>query len=144
MANFEWVMLNVSENTKLHIAQVLTLGEICYYDRIAQEVIAAGELEGKLKDKELAKRKLEVTQNADRYIKFEPPLDTEKLFMVEAFAKTVRDPKEREHLIYALQRTNPMAYFHHFINTFSDERNAWFIFKKQRYLALVEARLMEA
>ncbi|HUX53204.1 MAG TPA: UPF0158 family protein [Williamwhitmania sp.] len=136
-------MLNVSENTKLHIAQVLTLGEVCYYDSQDAEVIAAGELEGKLKDRKRAMRKMEVTQNANRYIKFEPPVEAEKLVMVEVFAKTVRDPKEREHLIYALQRTNPMAYFHHFINTFSDERNAWFIFKKQRYIALVEARLME-
>lgn len=136
-------MVRVSENAKLHIAQVLTLGEVCYYDSQDAKVIAAGELEGKLRDRERAKRKLEVNQNTERYIKFEPPVDSEKLVMVEAFAKTVRDPKEREHLLYALQRTNPMAYFHHFINTFSDERNAWFIFKKQRYIALVEARLME-
>ena len=102
-------MLNISDNSKLHLAQILTFGEVCYYDKETKAIIAASELEGRLTDKERAKRKMEVTQNSDRYIQFDPPVDSEKLLIVQAFAQTVRDKKEREHLVYAMQRPNAMA-----------------------------------
>lgn len=129
-------MLTIDGNTKLAITQELAAGRKAYYNAANATVIIEDDLE-------VEAVKSEMQAHPEQFILFLPPPETTALTLAQAFVEKVKNANERKHLYYALRRDNPMAYFKNFINKFSDERNAWFLFKKRYYVELVDKRIAE-
>ena len=129
-------MLTIHGNTKLAITQELAVGRKCYYNTATETVVVEDELE-------VEATKKAMKEHPDQFILFSPPADSTELDLVKAFVPKVKNAEEKRHLHYALRRDNPMAYFKNFINKFSEERNAWFVFKKRHFIELVDKRIEE-
>ena len=129
-------MLTIHGNTKLSIVQELAVGRKCYYNTEAETVIVEDDLE-----KEAVQQAMR--EHSANYILFSPPPASNELELAKGFVEQVKNKKEREHLYYALRRERPMAYFKAFLNKFSDERNAWFLYKKKFFVELVDKMIAE-
>jgi len=129
-------MRTIHGNTKLAITQELAVGRKCYYNTADESVIVEDDLAVEATIKAMK-------EHPEHYILFTPPADTAELELVKSFAPKVKNAEEKRHLIFALKRDNPMAYFKNFINKFSDERNAWFVFKKKYFVEMVDKRIAE-
>ncbi len=129
-------MLTIYGNTKLAITQELAVGRRCYYNISTEKVIVEDDIESEAVQEA-------IHEHPADYILFSPPPESTALELVKGFAPQVKDKKEREHLLFALRRERPMAYFKAFINKYADERNAWFLYKKRYYVELVDKRIAE-
>jgi len=89
---------------------------------------------------ELLDEDRDIIENPSDYIEIEKMPSGQAFRIMEDFAEQTNDKSLQNRLIQALERRKPFANFKRTIDN-SDEREAWFAFKNERYFNYVKRRL---